>query len=94
MKLKAKISDILGIQASTLRLLSIEEGCVVVKLLIPTSVAHYLFPEDRKFSAQQEEEFQDLSTQWLKCCSFYLNFKAPKAKNIKATQISIQGNNI
>jgi hypothetical protein len=58
------VADILNLKVSTLRLLSIEEGCVVATFLIPTPVANFIFSSDR---AVPTKEFQDLSILWLKC---------------------------
>ena len=73
-ELKPIISDILEIKTSTLRLLCIEEGCVVVTFLIPSSVAHFIFPSGKVLTAQQMKRFRDLSALWLKCCGCYVDF--------------------
>ena len=51
---------------SALRLLhNIEEGCVVVTLLIPALVADFIFSRDNAFSTEEVKEFQVLSILWL-----------------------------
>ena len=60
------IAGVLNLMPSTLRLLSIEEGCVIVILSLPVSVADAIFVDGKQFSAEQERGFQDLSVIWLK----------------------------
>ncbi len=74
-ELKSVIADILEIQASTLRLLHIEEGCVAITFLIPSPVAHYIFPQDKKFNTHQVKRFLTISTLWLKCCNLLFDFR-------------------
>ena len=61
------VANILGLRKSALRLLSIEEGCVIVTLLIPAPVADFIFRSDKIFSAEMIEEFQAQSLLWLVC---------------------------
>lgn len=70
--LKAAVAKILDLKPSTLRLLSIEKGCVVVTFLIPTEVADIIFVHGKKFTAVEVEEFRSLSVVWLECngCKF------------------------
>ena len=73
-ELRSTIADILEVQPSTLRLLRIEEGCMVTTFLIPSSVAHFIFPTGKMLTAQQMRRFHDLSALWLKCCGFSVDF--------------------
>ena len=73
-QLKRTIAKILEVQPSTLRLLHIEEGCVVITFLVPSSVAHFIFPSGKVLTAQQMKRFRDLSALWLKCCGCYVDF--------------------
>ena len=61
------IADSLGLRPSALRLLSIEEGCVVITLLIPASVADFIFGSNKKIINDKIKQFQALSILWLKC---------------------------
>ena len=63
--LKRSIAKILGLEPSTLRLLSIKEGCVEATFLIPSDVAEYIF--SKKLTPWQIEQFQALPVTWLKC---------------------------
>ncbi len=68
--LKSAIAKILGIRPYTLRLIDIEEGCVVVTFLIPTTVANYVFASG--LTAEQKAKIQALSVLWLKCGDYKL----------------------
>ena len=49
----SNIADILGLRPSALRLLSIKEGCVVITLLIPASVADVIFSSNKVFTTEE-----------------------------------------
>ena len=68
--LKNAIAAILRVQSSALRLLSANEGCLVVEFLIPEFIANRIFAE--KLTSKQVKNFQGLSVIWLKCsgCEF------------------------
>lgn len=68
------VANILGLRPSALRLLCIEEGCVVVTLLIPAPVADFIFNSDQIFTAEDVKEFQALSVIWMKCNDFLYKF--------------------
>ena len=68
------IADILGLRPSALRLLSIEEGCVVITLLIPAPVANLIFNTTKTFTTVEKKRFQDLSILWLKCNDHVYDF--------------------
>ena len=59
---------------STLHIVDIEEGCVIVTFLIPASVADALFAPDTVFTPQQEEELRAASVLWLKCNGYTFYF--------------------
>ena len=65
--LQNRISVILDVMPGALRLLSVEEGCVVVTLLISTQLAQILFTSEKEFTAEEVQEFQALSVLWLEC---------------------------
>ena len=77
-KLKEAIANILDIDASTLRLLSIKEGCVLVTFLIPTTVTHTIFTSNTVFSTEQ---FRAASVLWLECNSFKFDFREAKKED-------------
>lgn len=68
------IANILGLSASALRLLSIAEGCVIVTLLIPASLADVIFTSSTEFTPEQRSEFQKLSVMWLECNGYKFKF--------------------
>lgn len=72
---KGAVASILGIPTSALRLLSIEEGCVIVTFLIPESIANGIITTEKKFTTEEVEEFRTLSILWLKYGSFTFDFK-------------------
>lgn len=57
----------LGLRKSALRILDVEEGCVILSLLIPTPVADAIFTSEKKFTPQQVENFRSIQLIWLKC---------------------------
>ncbi len=73
------VASILGLRKSALRLLDVEEGCVIVRLLILAPIADFIFT-GKKFSSQQEEEFCFISVLWLKCNDVKFEF-ASRRKN-------------
>lgn len=68
MELKSEIADVLNLQESTLRLFNIEEGCIVVTFLIPSSLAHFILPKGKTLALHQMKSLRDLSALQLKCC--------------------------
>ncbi len=73
-ELKISIAEILDVNPSTLHIVDIEEGCVVVTFLISASVADAIFTPDTVFTSQQKEKLQAASVQWLKCNGHNFNF--------------------
>ena len=61
------VAKLLGLRPSALRLLHIEEGCVIVTLLIPALVADFIFSRVDAFASEEVKEFQALSILWLEC---------------------------
>jgi hypothetical protein len=70
--LKPRIAEILDVTPGALQVFSIEEGCVVLTLLIPTFVADVIFPEGKELTMKQRNAFQALSVLWIKCDNFRL----------------------
>lgn len=66
-KVKIAIAKILGVNASLIRIYRIEEGCVVVTLLISSSIADDVFNENTTFSPEQKHLFRKASVLWLEC---------------------------
>ena len=73
--LKNSIASILGLKPSALRLLTVREGCLVVKFLIPEFIAKKIFTEDKRFTLKEAQDFQHLSLLWLKCGNFEFPFR-------------------
>ena len=61
------VASALGLRKSALRILDVEDGCVVLSFLIPTPVADAIFTPEKKFTPQQVDYFRSLSLLWLKC---------------------------
>ena len=66
-ELQEAVAKILGLKASTLQLLNIEEGCVTVTFHIPAEAADIIFVQDKQFTPGDIEDFQALSVLWLEC---------------------------
>ena len=73
-KLKIVIAKILGIKPAALRLLDIKDGCILVTLLVPASVADFVFGGCMVLNIHQIEEFQALPVLWLECNGRRFNF--------------------
>lgn len=65
-KLKLTVANLLGLEAAALRLLDINEGCVIATYLISPSIAGIVFTSDKQFTAMEKEQFLATSVQWLK----------------------------
>ena len=85
--LRDAIASNLDILPATLKLVSIEEGCVIVTFLIPTVVAEIIFANVNKLNSQQVERFQSLSIFWLRCGNFMQRF-IPELDHQEDTLIS------
>ena len=72
------VAKILRLRASTLQLLGIEEGCVVVTFLIPSVVADVVFVSNKKFSTEDVQEFRVSSVLWLECNGCRYDFSRTK----------------
>ena len=81
------VAKILGLRASTLQLLGIEEGCVVVTFLIPSVVADVVFVSNKKFSTEDVEEFRASSVLWLECNGCRYDFSRTKTTGNQYTSI-------
>ena len=79
--LTTAVAKLLGLRPSALRLLHIEEGCVLMTSLIPALAADLLFGTDKVFTEEQVAEFQALSILWLKCNGDTYDFTAGLTKN-------------
>ena len=65
------IANILGLNARSLELVDVNDGCVVVTFLVPTHIADAIFAQDQVFTPQQMEELQAIKTIWLRCGKFF-----------------------
>ncbi len=86
MELQKAVANILGLRSSALKILSIEEGCILLTLLIPTSIADVLFNSDTKLSSKQIVQFQDLSALWLQCGNCIFDFKVDNDEKDEGSQ--------
>ena len=64
--LQIRIANILGLNARSLELIDVKDGCVVVTFLVPSRIADLIFAENQVFTPQQLEEFEALKIIWLK----------------------------
>ena len=74
-ELKYAVARILEVMPSTLVIHDIKEGCILLILLIPTSVAEVLFNNETSFLAEQVQQFQKISLVWLQCGQWMFDFK-------------------
>ena len=72
--LKKFIAKILDLSPSALQIVDIEDGCVIVTFLIPTSIAEAIFTPNTVFTSQQEDELRTSSVLWLKCNGYTFHF--------------------
>ena len=79
-KLQAAVAKILGLKASTLQLLNIEEGCVTVTFHIPAEAADIIFVQDKQFTSGDIKNFQALSVLWLECNGHKFDFSKDKVQ--------------
>lgn len=69
--IKRKFADILDISSSTLVLLDIQDGCVLLKFLVPICAASTTFT--RSFTIKQVKELKELSIQWIVYGDHYMD---------------------
>ena len=77
-ELKQFIANILDLHPSTLRIVDIEDGCVIVTFYIPASVANAIFTLNTVFTSQQEEKLRAASVLWIKYDSYTFHFGGEK----------------
>ena len=65
--LHSAVAKILHVRPSALQLLSIEEGCLIVKFLISAKVADIVFVCDKELTPEEYEDFRALEVVWLEC---------------------------
>ena len=70
--LKSSVAALLGLRPTALRLLGIEEGCVIVTFLIPAFVADAIFGAGKIVSTKLKEELRNLPVLWMNCGNFNL----------------------
>ena len=66
-RLRAAVAKILRLKPAALRLLDVQEGCVVVTFLIPSPVAEIIFSKHSVLTVEQVEEFRASKVIWLEC---------------------------
>jgi hypothetical protein len=72
----------LGLRKSALRILDVEDGCVVLSFLISSPVANAIFTPEMKYTAQQVESFRSISLLWLKCDEHVFDYEAETSPSI------------
>ena len=77
-ELKEVVASLLNIDPSVLRLLSIQDGCMEVTFLIPTSKADTIFISDWKLVSEQSEELRAKSVLSITCNNSTFNTKERK----------------
>ncbi len=82
------VANVLGLRASTLRLYGVKKGCVLVTLLIPTSIADALFTSDTLFSPEQKRGFRAASALWLECNGHKFDFRERSSKKDQTQETS------
>lgn len=75
-ELKEFIAEIMDITPSALEIVDINDGCVIITFLIPSSIANYLFTQELELTPQQEKELQSRSVLWIECNGYTFNFDA------------------
>ena len=80
-QLRAAVAKILKLKPAALRLLDVEEGCVVVTFLIPSPVAEIIFSKHSVLTVEQVEEFQASKVIWLECNDRTFSFTAEGQKH-------------
>ena len=69
------VANVLGVRPSALRLCCVKKGCVLVTLLIPTSIADVLFTNNTVLSPEQERGLKAASVLWFECNGHKFNFR-------------------
>ena len=59
------LANILSVRKSTLQLVDIERGCVVVTFLVPNHITSTLFPHGLEFTQEQMAQLRALSVEWI-----------------------------
>ena len=88
-ELKKFVAKTLDLQPSTLHLIDIKEGCVVVTFTVPASVADAIFTSNKVLTMQQEDELRAASVLWLKCNDFFFNLEEKAFKQEVHTKKSL-----
>ena len=78
--LQVAVAKILGLKASTLQLVNIEEGCVTATFHIPAEAANIIFVHNKQFTPGDIEDFQALSVLWLECNGQKYDFSKDKVQ--------------
>ena len=84
--LKMIIAKMFGLLPSALEIADIEDGCVIVTLHIPASIANAIFTPNTVFTPQQEEELRAAAVLWIKCNGHTYHFGKGKLKEESRTE--------
>jgi hypothetical protein len=82
-ELQAAVAKVLNLQASTLQLLDITKGCVMVTFLIPTEVADIIFVDDKQFTQEDAKNLRASSVKWLTCNGYKYDFSKDNVGGMK-----------
>ena len=89
--LQKALANVLGVRKSKLKLLNVKEGCVLVTMLMPASIADLIFTSDKKFTKEKVKEFQALSIMWLKCNGHTFDFTEDQRYKVEGSNSSTSG---
>lgn len=74
------VANIVGLNPSAILILDIKKKCVMVIVLLPKSVAEFIFIGRDIFSQDQREQFRNNSVQLLECNGYSFDFTSNKPK--------------
>lgn len=76
-EVKEEVAKILGVKPEAVRLVDVRKGCVLVTLLIHTSIANAIFTHEMEFTEDQKDRFRAASVLWLKYKGHKFDFGKP-----------------
>lgn len=83
-ELKNSLAEILELNPSSLHIIDIKHGCVVVTFHIPASVADVIFTLNTFFTPEQEDKLRAASVLWLECNDYSFQFNEGEVQKPKA----------
>ena len=85
--LRKQVARIMSLDIAAIQIHDIGEGSVIVTLLIPCSIATYIFTSKFRFTPQQDEEFQALSVEKMEC-NGYTYYPSRSGKVVRIVNFS------